>query len=197
MNDAEAYVREGLINNTKVSIGKFTYGSSGLTIKNYDNPDCTLSIGNFTSIGANSTILIGGEHSYKNFTTYPFNHPRFIEDLGGDGVSWKSKSKGNIVIGNDVWIGFGSTISSGVTIGDGAVIGMCSVIVHDIEPFSVIAGNPAKIIKYRFRKKIRELLLELSWWNLENETIKEISKMLFNEVPDEKKINDLIDRFRK
>jgi serine acetyltransferase len=120
-----------------------------------------------------------------------------MNELGGDGISWKSHSKGNISIGNDVWIGFKVTILSGVTIGNGAVIGSNSLISSDIPPFAVVAGNPSRVLKYRFRSEIRDLMEQLSWWDLENDQIKEITTQLFFEVPTIEKLLELIKKFKK
>jgi acetyltransferase-like isoleucine patch superfamily enzyme len=142
-------------------------------------------------------MMVGGEHPYNNYSTYPFNHPRFQHELGGDGISWKGTSKGNISVGSDVWIGFGVTILSGVTIGDGAVIGAKTLVTKNVEPFSIIAGNPAKLIKYRFSESIRELMHRLLWWNLDNDSIKEISMNLFQSVPTEEALSSLIAKFNR
>jgi hypothetical protein len=81
--------------------------------------------------------------------------------------------KGDIKIGNDVWIGATSTIMSGVTIGDGAVIGAGSTITKDVPPFAIVAGNPGKIVKYRFTEEQIEKLLQIAWWDWGEDKIKE------------------------
>ena len=83
------------------------------------------------------------------------------------------KSNGDVIIGNDVWIGHESTIMSGVKIGDGAVIAANSVVVKDVEPYTIVGGNPAKVIKKRFSDDIINNLLELKWWDWSNEKINE------------------------
>ena len=88
--------------------------------------------------------------------------------------------KGDIIIGNDVWIGAKTTIFGGVKIGDGAVIGSCSVITKDVEPYSVVAGNPAKHIKYRFTEQQIEKLKKIEWWNWDETKINEISLDLWS-----------------
>jgi acetyltransferase-like isoleucine patch superfamily enzyme len=82
-------------------------------------------------------------------------------------------TKGNVVIGNDVWIGFGAIILSGVTIGDGAAIGACSVVTRDVPPYAIAAGNPAQIIRYRFPEEIVATLLRIKWWDWPEDKVKE------------------------
>jgi len=82
-----------------------------------------------------------------------------------------SKNKGDMVIGNDVWIGLEATIMPGVTIGDGAIIGAKSVVTHNVEPYSVVAGNPARVIKKRFSDETIKRLLKIQWWNWPIQTI--------------------------
>jgi hypothetical protein len=89
-------------------------------------------------------------------------------------------SKGDVTIGNDVWIGAGVTILSGVTIGDGAIIGAGSVVVKDVAPYTMVAGNPASFKKYRFSHEDIEALLELQWWNFGEEKIRELIPYLQN-----------------
>ncbi len=86
-----------------------------------------------------------------------------------------------MIIGNDVWIGAGSTIMSGIKIGDGAVIAANSTVVRDVLPYEIVGGNPASLIKKRFDDKLIDLLLELRWWNLEITEIKKIKNLLTNQ----------------
>lgn len=135
----------------KVKIGEGTYGP--LSIYYFGNPNERLEIGKYCCIGPNVTFLLGGEHNYKNKSNYPFKE---VEEKIG-----YSDTKGPILIDDDVWIGYGVIILSGVKIGKGAVIAAGSVVTHDVEPYSIVGGNPAKLIKYRFdEKKIKELLEE-------------------------------------
>ena len=109
-----------------------------------------LHIGKFCSIADDVKILLGGEHNYHLGSTYPFDNLLIrFKELGPS-----VKTKGDIHIGSDVWIGYGSIILSGVTIGDGAVIGAGSVVAKDIPPYAVAAGNPARVIKSRFSPKV-------------------------------------------
>lgn len=117
-------------------------------------------------------------HRLNSVSTYPFNIMN---------EKWSKKStphikelphKGDIVIGNDVWIGHKATIMPGVKIGDGAIIGAYSVVAKDIPPYAIAVGNPVKVIKYRFDEELIELLLKYKWWNKEEDEIEKILSIL-------------------
>lgn len=153
------------ISGVKVKVGAFSYGFDDTKILSYD-PNTTVTIGRYCSIAAGLKLFCGGNHRVDWITTFPFGHV-FGKYFNVAPVQGTPSSNGNIIIGNDVWIGRDVTIMSGVTIGDGAVIAANSHIVKDIEPYSIVGGNPAKFIKYRFTPEIIDQLLELKWWNLE------------------------------
>jgi acetyltransferase-like isoleucine patch superfamily enzyme len=159
------------------NIGDYTYGNP--KIKRYDS-QTSLEIGKFCSIADNVTFLLGGEHRVDWITTYPFN----ILNKNAKHILGHPKSKGNIIIENDVWIGFGSTILSGVTIGNGAVIGTNSLVTKDIKPYEIVGGNPAKHIKYRFSNEKIEKLLKIEWWNWEMEKIEKNFEYLMSDSDD-------------
>tara|TARA_R110000851_G_scaffold233882_1_gene386380 strand:+ start:942 stop:1487 length:546 start_codon:yes stop_codon:yes gene_type:complete len=98
--------------------------------------------------------------------------------------------KGDINVGNDVWIGAMSTIMSGITIGDGAIVGAGSTATKDVPPFAIVAGNPGKIVKYRFTEEQIEKLLQISWWNWEENKIKENAMSMWSP-----NIDDFINKF--
>ena len=98
--------------------------------------------------------------------------------------------KGDINVGNDVWIGAMSTIMSGITIGDGAIVGAGSTVTKDVPPFAIVAGNPGKIVKYRFTEEQIEKLLQISWWNWEENKIKENAMSMWSP-----NIDDFINKF--
>ncbi len=154
------------INEKNVYIGDYTYGR--INIKKFDNTT-QLRIGKFCSFSQNITILLGGEHNSHWISTYPFNE--FFKEKISRKIEGHPATKGNIVIGNDVWVGYGSLILSGVNIGDGAVIGANSVVSKDIPPYAIAAGNPVKILKFRFSENIIEQLLRIKWWNWDMEKI--------------------------
>lgn len=127
-------------------IGKHSYGP--ISVFSWEGEE-RLHIGSFVSIASDCLFLLGGNHNLYRASTYPFH----IDFDSFPKV--ESLSKGNIVIKDDVWIGTGSMILSGVTVGQGAVIAACSVVTKDVKPYSVVGGNPAKLIKYRFDEELR------------------------------------------
>ncbi len=146
-------------------IGKYTY-IIGNPVNYFKKEDQKLIIGNFCSIGQGLKLYFGnGEHNVNNISTFPFID-RFI-------VRYKTivPSKGDITIGNDVWIGDHVTIMGGITIEDGAVISCNSHVVKDVEPYSIVGGNPARLIRYRFSKEQIENLLRIKWWNWDDDKI--------------------------
>jgi acetyltransferase-like isoleucine patch superfamily enzyme len=148
------------------SIGRWTYG--GLVVHAWDEgePLTFLTVGSFCSIAAGVQVFLGGEHRSEWVSTFPFN----MWD-GGKPYSAPPKSKGDVVIGSDVWIGTEAMIMSGVTIGDGAVIGARSLVTSDVEPYAIVAGNPARFIKKRFSDEIIARLLGVKWWDWPDEEI--------------------------
>lgn len=181
-----------------VTIGRFTYAADSFIGKSLDikewSEGASLSIGQFTSIAHNVTIFLGGNHRTDWITTFPFGHIN-NQDFGSENIVGHPATKGDVVIGNDVWIGDGATIFSGVTIGDGAVIAARSVVVKNVAPYSIVAGNPARHIRFRFDENIRTLLIELRWWDLEISEIKEITSKLCS-YPDVDMLNLLLTQFR-
>jgi len=157
-----------------MEIGKYTYGHP--TIIKGNNAG-NLIIGKFCSISDQVVILLGREHRKDWITTYPF--PAFPGDWPEAAeIPECERSKGDVIIGNDVWICYGATILSGVNIGDGAVIGARAVVTKDVPPYAVVAGNPARIIGKRFDDKMIEKLLELKWWDWSEERIRADIKIL-------------------
>ena len=151
-------------------IGEFTYGTPNI-IKY--NKNAQLEIGKFCSIAEGVKIFLGGEHHTDSITTYPLK-TIFKKNKDDD------FSKGNIIIGNDVWIGYGATILSGVTIGNGAVIGAQSVVSKSVEHYSIVAGNPAREIRKRFNKGTVARLLKEKWWDWDTKKIESSLKYLIN-----------------
>ena len=157
---------------TLVEVGKYTYGFNRIHVNNYGSRENMVRIGAFTSIASYIKIfLCGGRgHEYEHMTTFPFG----ATELGVfDNIKFKVpyNGSGDVNIGSDVWIGEGVTIMSGITIGDGAVIATNATVVSNVPPYAIYGGNPAKLIKYRFSKEIIEALLDLKWWELDDEVI--------------------------
>ena len=131
-----------------------------------------LIIGKFCSIACGAKFLFNSaNHSMSSLSTYPF--PLFFEEWGLDkkDVTKSWDNKGDIIIGNDVWIGYEAVIFAGVTIGDGAIIGTRAVVTKDVPPYTVVGGVPAKPIKKRFDDKTIDTLLDVQWWNWSDEKI--------------------------
>ena len=132
-----------------------------------------LRIGKFCSIACGAKFLFtSGNHSLRSLATYPF--PIFFDEWGLDAKNIRDawENKGDIVIGNDVWIGYEAVILSGVTIGDGAVIGTRAVVTKDVPPYTIVGGVPAKPIRKRFDEAVIERLEALRWWDWEEEKIR-------------------------
>ena len=131
-----------------------------------------VNIGKYVSIATGCQFLLGGNHNYKNTTTYlPLNQKVDESNL---------YTNGDITIENDVWIGMNCVIMSGVTIGNGSIIAAGSVVTSNVQPYSIVGGNPAKLIKKRFSEEIIGDLINSKWWDLPIEDIKE-NKYIFSE----------------
>ena len=140
-----------------------------------------LIIGKFCSIACGAKFIFNcANHTLKSLSTYTF--PLFFEewDLPKSEVATAWDNKGDIVIGNDVWIGYDAVIMAGVTIGDGAIIGARAVVVKDVEPYSIVGGIPAKEIRKRFSPDIIARLRKLQWWNWPPEKIQSIIQYIQN-----------------
>lgn len=140
-----------------------------------------LIIGKFCSIACGAKFIFNcANHTLKSLSTYTF--PLFFEEWGlqkSEVVSaWDNK--GDIVIGNDVWIGYEAVIMAGVTIGDGAIIGTRAIVTKDVEPYSIVGGIPAKEIRKRFAPDIITRLQKLQWWNWPPEKIQSIIQYIQN-----------------
>ena len=131
-----------------------------------------LKIGKFCSIACGTKFLFNSaNHALDSLSTYPF--PLFFEEwnLEKEKVTEAWDNRGDIVIGNDVWIGYEAVILSGVTIGDGAIIGTRAVVTKDVPPYTIVGGVPAKPIRKRFDEKVIEELLKIKWWDWTEEKI--------------------------
>jgi acetyltransferase-like isoleucine patch superfamily enzyme len=153
--------------------GKYTYGLDTINLMSWPGQVTYLRVGSFCSIAANVTVLLGGEHRTDWLSAYPFGHIHRDVFPSGEihGVRRHPATKGDVIIANDVWVGYGSTILSGVTLGSGSCIGAMSVVTRSIPPYAIAAGNPARVIRYRFAQEIIDSLLELRWWDMPDEQI--------------------------
>lgn len=153
------------------SWGEKTYGYPVITC--YDMVS-RLSVGKYSSIASNVSILLGANHKRGLITTFPHSH------INSALSPEETNEKGDVVIGNDVWIGYGVTIIGPVTIGDGAIVGAGAVVVNDIDPYAVAVGVPAKVVKYRFSQEEIKLLLDNPWWEKTESQIKKIESALYS-----------------
>ncbi|WP_114389034.1 CatB-related O-acetyltransferase [Notoacmeibacter marinus] len=131
-----------------------------------------LVIGRFVAIASGARFIMNGaNHAMGGFSTYPFNIFQQGWEAGFDPDSWAGQSRGDTLVGNDVWIGMNSTIMPGVTIGDGAIIATNSTVVSDVPPYAIVGGNPARPIRMRFDQQTVQRLLAIAWWNWPTERI--------------------------
>lgn len=165
--DTVTYIKP-TITNPNIIVGDFTYFSdkdfeSHIT-HHYDFNGDRLIIGKFCQIAAGvEFVMNGANHQMNAVSTFPFY---IFEGWEEDVPSLSDLPiKGDTVVGNDVWIGQNATILPGVHIGDGAIIGLNSVVANDVEPYTIVAGNPARLIRRRFDEELTALLLEFKWWD--------------------------------
>lgn len=147
-----------------ISIGDYSYISGPRSfVRNAE-------IGKFCSIARDVVIGVEG-HNYNWLTTSPIITSTWYEFINENHID--EPRKGQVIIKNDVWIGLNAIIFPGITIGDGAVIAAGAIVTKDVEPYSIVGGNPAKHIKYRFSKEIIEKLLDIKWWDWKDTKIKD------------------------
>ena len=171
------------IKNPNIIVGDFTYFADVDFEKHvthhYDFNGDKLIIGKFCQIGAGvEFVMNGANHQMNAVSTYPF----YIMEGFNQEVPLKKDMplKGDTIVGNDVWIGQNVTILAGVHIGDGAIIGANSVVGSNVEPYTVVVGNPAKPIRKRFDDELIELLLKFKWWDKSVDEINELIPILTN-----------------
>ncbi|WP_415930580.1 CatB-related O-acetyltransferase [Zhenpiania hominis] len=181
-NDRETVYLKHVITNPNIIVGDFTMYNDFVrdprdfeknnVLYHYPINRDRLIMGKFCSIACGAKFLFtSANHTQKSLSTYPF--PIFFDewDLDVEDITSAWDRKGDIIIGNDVWIGYEAVIMSGVTIGDGAIIGARSVVTKDIPPYTIVGGVPARQIRRRFSEETIAALLELKWWNWPREKI--------------------------
>jgi len=161
-----------------MKVGKFTYGHQNITEVFADfHQDVELHIGKFCGIGRDVIVFFGnGLHDLNNISTYPFGH--VCEHTFKKKTIEKGTTRGNVIIGNDVWIGQGVTIMSGIKVGDGAIIAANSHVTKTVRPYSVVRGNPAELVAKRFDENSIKKLLEIKWWDWPIDKIIENQELL-------------------
>ena len=180
--DRETIYLNSVITNPNISVGEYTmyhdfvhdpvlFEKNNVLYQYPVNHD-KLVIGKFCSIACGAKFLFNSaNHRMSSLSTYPF--PLFFEEWGLEkkDVTDAWDNKGDIVVGNDVWIGYEAVILAGVTIGDGAVIGARAVVTKNVPPYTIVGGVPAKVIRKRFPEETVEALLEMKWWDWPQEKI--------------------------
>ena len=180
--DKETIYLKHVITNPNITVGDFTMYSDFVNdptlfennnvLYHYPINHDKLQIGKFCSIACGAKFLFNSaHHTLSSLSTYPF--PLFFEEWGLEkkDVTNAWDNKGDIVIGNDVWIGYEAVVLAGVTIGDGAIIGTRAVVTKNVPPYTIVGGVPAKPIKKRFSEETISALLEIQWWNWSKERI--------------------------
>jgi acetyltransferase-like isoleucine patch superfamily enzyme len=172
----------------RISSGCYINGEVGLNTYVGKNSVLYAHIGNYCSIGANVSTIIGN-HPTTFVSTSPVfysktkqtGHTFVSDDLYDETLKCSVNGKFyGVQIGNDVWIGDNVVIKGGVQIGDGAIISMGSVVVKNVEPFSIVGGVPAKIIRYRFDEKTIQKISQTCWWNWDQEKISKYAEYMID-----------------
>lgn len=182
-NDNETVYLDQVVSDPNIKVGKYTIYNDfeknpadfekNNVLYHYPVNKDRLVIGKFCSIACGAKFLFtSANHAMGSLSNYTF--PIFFEewDLKKENVTDAWDNKGDIVIGNDVWIGYDAVIMAGVHIGDGAVIGTRAVVTKDVPPYTIVGGVPARKIKMRFDSQTVEDLLELKWWDWTSAKIK-------------------------
>jgi acetyltransferase-like isoleucine patch superfamily enzyme len=164
-----------------VSIGKKTYGALNIIDSTSDIDKKSLKIGNYCSIASGVWFLLGAEHQINTISTYPFKVMSFNEE----GYEQEGHSKGDIIIGDDVWIGMNAIICSGVKIGQGAVVAAGAIVTKDVPPYAIVGGNPAKLIRFRFNKNICDSLLKINICTLFDSFTKDDVDLIYSPLTEE------------
>lgn len=182
--DRETIYLKDIITNPNIHVGDFTMYNDFVNdpvlfeknnvLYHYPVNHDMLVIGKFCSIACGAKFLFNSaNHALSSLSTYPF--PLFFEEWGLDrrNVADAWDNKGDIKIGNDVWIGYEAVVLAGVTVGDGAIIGARAVVTKDVLPYTIVGGSPAKPIRKRFSQETIDALSEIRWWDWPKEKIAE------------------------
>ena len=182
-NDRETVYLKNVITDPEITVGNYTIYNDFVNdpcqfeknnvLYHYPVNHERLVIGKFCSIACGAKFMFNSaNHSLKSLASYPF--PIFFEewDMDCESVTGAWDRKGDIIIGNDVWIGYEALIMAGVSIGDGAVIGSRAVVTKDVPPYTIVGQVPARVIRKRFPEEVIAALLEMKWWDWPEDQIK-------------------------
>lgn len=167
--------------------GDHSYGIENMIVREWGE-GARLTIGKYCSIARGVLVLLGGNHRPDWVTTFPFGHTGpFPVPVAGHPAT-----NGDVNIGNDVWIGTNATIMSGVTVCDGSVVDANAHVVKDVSPYSIVGGNPARHIKFRFEDEIVRELLDIKWWDWNDRTVADNVSLLCSSD-----VRRFVDKYKK
>lgn len=177
---ANAYTRDTLAEAVaagKLVVGPHTYGP--LVLRHAGSPGhYVCRVGDYCSIADGVQVFLGGYHRPEWVAMYPF--PAFSKWRDSTPVRSHTVGRGDVTIGNDVWLGSQCVIMSGVSIGDGAVVAAQAVVSKDVPPYAIVAGNPARVVKRRFDDETISELLTIAWWNWPEDRIRDNLDLLLS-----------------
>ena len=173
---------QALVDRPNIEIGAYTYYddpdgpehfAERCVLYHYEHSGDRLVIGRFCALATGVRFVMNGaNHDTTGFSTYPFDIFGHGWEEGYDPAGqWATASRGDTVVGHDVWIGMDATIMPGVTIGHGAIVGALSVVTADVRPYAIVGGNPAREVRRRYDDRTVERLLDVAWWDWDAERI--------------------------
>lgn len=171
----------------RVEIGKYTYGQ--INAYTSECEDSYLKIGSFCSVSSSAKFILGAEHNFKRIMTYPIKQKILKRAID-------TKSKGKVIIEDDVWIGENALIMSGVHVGQGAIIAAGATVVNDVEPYAIVGGVPARCIKKRFSQDIINELLKIDYSLIDEKFIIENAAYFENEIRSMSQL-DFLEKYKK
>lgn len=160
----------------KLKVGNKTYGE--LNVYSWGSEGEALEIGNYVSIANDVKFILGGNHRYDILSTYPIKVKIMGEKL-------EAYSNGKIVVGDEVWIGMNTMVMSGVKIGKGAIVAAGSVVIKDVEPYSIVGGNPARHIKFRFDEFYIDKINDINLNSINEDFMKENLELFYKTINDD------------
>lgn len=175
MHPRVGFLKPLLDGRPNIEVGEYTYYddpngpehfAERCVLYHYDFVGDRLVIGRFCALAQGVTFVMNGaNHAMSGFSTYPFNIFGHGWEQGFDVATWEAENRGDTAVGHDVWIGMEAMVMPGVTIGHGAIIAARSVVTHDVPPYAIVGGNPARTMRMRFDERTVERLLAIAWWD--------------------------------
>lgn len=175
MHPRVGFLKPLLEGRPNIEVGAFTYYddpdgpehfAERCVLYHYDFVGDRLVIGRFCALAQGVTFVMNGaNHAMSGFSTYPFNIFGHGWEQGFDVKTWEAENRGDTTVGHDVWMGMEAMVMPGVTIGHGAIIAARSVVTHDVPPYAIVGGNPARTMRMRFDERTVERLLAIAWWD--------------------------------